>query len=51
MKKTVMVLPFISASPFIQGTKDVYARIEDVKIVGIDDGKDPLVSYSDIEFC
>ncbi len=49
MKEIIIVLPFVSSSIFIQWTRDAYADVDGVDIVGIDEGNDPLIIYSDIE--
>jgi allantoin racemase len=50
MKDVLMVLPFLNSSPFVLPTRDYYKDIGGVEIVGVDEGKDPLVAYSDIEY-
>jgi allantoin racemase len=50
MKDVLMVLPFLNSSPFILPTRDYYKDIDGVEIVGVDEGKDPVITYSDIEY-
>jgi len=50
MKDILMVLPFLNSSPFVPPAQDYYKEIPDVEIAGVDTGKDPVSTYSDIEY-
>lgn len=50
MKEILLVLPFVKSSPLVAWTIEAYRDVEGVEIVGIDEGKDPLIGFSDIEF-
>jgi len=50
MKDILMIVPFLNSSPVVPPTRDYYKDISDVEIVGVDAGKDPVTTYSDIEY-
>ncbi len=50
MKDILMVLPFLNSSAIVPPTQHYYNDISDVEIVGVDEGKDPVITYSDIEY-
>jgi len=50
MGNIILVLPFLESSPLIQWGKEAYRNVEEVDIVGITEGRDPLLTFSDIEF-
>lgn len=45
MGDIILVLPFIESSPIIQWGKEAYRDVEEVDIVGIAEGRDPLLAY------
>jgi allantoin racemase len=50
MGNIIVVLPFIESSPLIEWGREVYRDVKEVDIVGIADGKDPLFTFSDVEY-
>jgi allantoin racemase len=50
MKDILMVLPFVSSSPLIGYCRGVYGDATDVDFVGVEGGRDPLITLADIEF-
>ena len=50
MNDVLMVLPFLDSSPFVLPTRDYYKHIAGVDIVGVDEGKEAVITYSDIEY-
>ncbi len=49
MKDIILVAPFLENSPPVQWGQEVYRNIAGVDFVGIDQGKDPVVTFSDVE--
>ncbi len=49
MKDIIVVAPFLENSPPVQWGQEVYRNVAGVDFVGIDKGKDPVVTFSDVE--
>ena len=49
MKEIVMVPPFLVSSVAVPFAKEAYRDFTDLDIVGIDEGKDPVITFSDVE--
>ena len=49
MKEIILVAPFLENSLPIQWGQDAYRNVAGVDFVGIDQGKDPVVTFSDVE--
>lgn len=50
MKDVIMVVPFLDSSEVTQWTREAYQGVDGIDIVGIDAGRDPLITFSDVEF-
>ena len=50
MKDVIMVVPFLDSSEVTQWTREAYRGVDGIDIVGIDAGRDPLITLSDVEF-
>ncbi|MBI5444310.1 MAG: aspartate/glutamate racemase family protein [Deltaproteobacteria bacterium] len=50
MREVLVIVPFVDSSPLVAWMRDVYSHVSHVDIVGVDEGKDPLVTVCDIEF-
>jgi allantoin racemase len=49
MKEIVMVPPFLTSSIAIPVAAEAYSDFKELDVVGLDEGKDPLVTFSDLE--
>ena len=50
MQDIIVVFPFVESSELIPAAREIYRHVSDVEFVGIVEGKDPMVKYSDVEF-
>lgn len=49
MKEIILVTPFVTTSPPVQWGRETYRHVAGVDFTGIDEGKEPANTYSDIE--
>jgi allantoin racemase len=49
MKDIILVAPFLASSPPVQWGREAYRDVTEVEFTGIGEGKEPVVTFSDIE--
>ncbi len=50
MKEVIVVTPFLRTSLPVQWGRETYRDVTGIEFEGIDEGKDPLITFSDVEF-